>query len=58
MKQTKRCVRCLKKAKIWSGHVLRRGKWVIAGWCSHKCSNAVGFCGQWTKKMGVRHVDT
>ena len=52
MKQTTRCVRCFRKAKFWSGHILRKHKHVLAGWCGKACSQAEGFSGHWTKKMG------
>ncbi len=50
---TTKCVRCFKPAKIWGGHVLRGKEHVIAGWCSARCSEAAGFSGQHTERMGI-----
>lgn len=44
---TEKCVRCLKPARIWSGHVLKDGEKIIAGWCSKRCADAKGFVGLW-----------
>lgn len=52
--QTKYCVYCLKRpAKVWSGHVLRYGKHILAGWC-RRCNrrNKDGFFGQYKWRMG------
>jgi len=50
---TNKCVRCLKPAKFWSGHVLKNNRKIIAGWCSIRCSEAPGFVGLWKKEMGL-----
>lgn len=55
--ETKYCVRCLdKKATIWTGHVIRDGKRIKAGWCSY-CNSSVaayGFVGHYKKRMKCR----
>ena len=33
MSQTSACIVCLKPAEVWSGHVLRGNRKVLAGWC-------------------------
>ena len=50
--RTKNCIRCGKKAKFWSGHVLDGKKIYLAGWCSHRCFNVPGFVGRYIKDMG------
>ena len=55
MKQTTHCVRCFRKAKLWSGHVLNERKHIIAGWCRHACFQE-GFSGHWKKKMGKKRA--
>lgn len=48
---TKHCVQCGEPAKVWSGHVLKRGRKITAGWCDeHSISN--GFVGHYRKWMG------
>lgn len=49
---TKNCVRCLKPAKLWSGHVLDNKRQVTAGWCSESCMDSQGFYGHYIKEMG------
>jgi len=49
---TKNCVRCLKKASLYTGHVLEGKKMITAGWCSMRCLNILGFSGIYTKQMG------
>jgi len=60
MEQTRNCVYCLKNSAIvWSGHVVRKGKKIIAGWCSRICEEkgrASGFSGLYKRKMG-RKID-
>ena len=52
--RTKICVYCLKRpATVWSGHLLRKGKGITAGWCSRCPRLAQGFVGHWRKKMGT-----
>lgn len=51
LNQTKNCIRCFKPAKIWSGHILRNGRQIVAGWCSERCQDAKGFCGQYVSDM-------
>ena len=51
--KTTNCVRCVKKAKLWSGHILIDGEEVTAGWCGMHCLNYQGFKGQYTDKMGL-----
>lgn len=57
MRYTEMCVICMtKKAKTWSGHVLRKGKAVLAGYCN-ECDNNPkyeGFRGHYKKKMDLR----
>jgi hypothetical protein len=55
---TKNCVRCLKPAKFWSGHV-RDGKGTTyAGWCSERCHRIMGFKGLYRKDMGkIQRLD-
>ena len=46
-------MKCFKKAKVWSGHVIdKHGKGIIAGWCSRKCMHTPGFFGHYRKEMG------
>ncbi len=54
MTQTKKCIRCNKKAKIWTGYVLKRNnKNVLAGWCSDRCCNLwYAYHGPFLKKFG------
>ena len=53
--ETRRCVKCFKKAKIWSGHVIdKHGGGIIAGWCSQKCMYTSGFFGHYRKEMGKK----
>lgn len=54
MTQTKKCIRCGKDAKTWTGHVRKRnGTIVLAGWCSKRCSDAWRAChGPFLKKYG------
>lgn len=57
MEQTKHCVYCLRKLAInWSGHVDRKGKSILAGWCGKKhCeykSAKAGFVGLYKWRMG------
>ena len=51
--QTKNCVRCFKKAKVWTGHILDGKKVITAGWCSNRCMNNLGFCGHYKEEMGL-----
>jgi hypothetical protein len=55
MKQTKNCVRCLKPAKMWTGHVrdLETKEEIIAGWCSQRCYKVAGFKGIYIEEMEV-----
>jgi hypothetical protein len=52
--ETKRCIRCLKPAKMWGGHVRnRKGEDVLAGWCSKRCNRAMqGYYGPFLAKFG------
>lgn len=52
MKQTKRCVRCLKaKAVLYYGHI-RKGRTILfAGWCA-RCYRNPAFVGHWRREMG------
>jgi hypothetical protein len=54
MTQTKKCIRCGKEAKIWTGYVQKRNnEQVLAGWCSKACIEACrGLCGPFKKKYG------
>ena len=52
--KTKKCVRCLKPAKFWCGHVLYGKKKVTAGWCSKRCYNVQGFKGIYAHEMGMK----
>jgi len=49
---TNNCVQCGAPAKFWSGHVLRHGKKVIAGWCGNHGIYKDGFVGHYRKWMG------
>jgi len=50
-RQTKYCVRCLeRKATLWTGHVVKKGKLICAGWCA-QCQDVRGFVGHYKKKM-------
>lgn len=63
--RTRNCIKCGRPAIMWSGHVIRinddksmklqRLIWdvITAGWCSKKCMDTIGFCGQYTENMGV-----
>lgn len=59
MTQTKKCIRCGKDARMWTGHVLKNdGKSVCAGWCSKSCINAwTGYCGPFLKKHGEENIN-
>jgi hypothetical protein len=61
MEKTRNCAYCLKKpARIWTGHVVRKGKKVIAGWCGRKCERkgrADGFVGLYRWRMGREEYD-
>jgi len=52
--KTKNCVRCMKPAKFWCGHVLYGKKQVTAGWCSKRCYNVQGFRGIYSHKMDMK----
>lgn len=55
IRQTKRCVCCLKKRAVtWNGHVRKGKETVLAGYCK-RCDSAVayGFSGHWRREMGV-----
>lgn len=55
---TKRCIRCGKEAKMWTGHILDGKKTVIAGWCTNRCLNAYRGCyGKYEESMGKRRDD-
>jgi len=56
MSYTVKCVRCLKPAKVWGGHVIGGKRNPIAGWCSERCLNAGGFSGRWQRGMGESSV--
>lgn len=58
--KTKNCVRCFKLATTWSGHVLRDGKQIMAGWCDD-CKQeddiqkeSEGFVGHYRKEMKTK----
>jgi hypothetical protein len=42
---------------MWSGHVLRNGRQIVAGWCSERCQDAKGFCGQYVEDMDKEFDD-
>ncbi len=50
--QTTACVYCGGPATIWTGHVLRKGEKIMAGWCSETCAKEPGFVGHYKKWMG------
>ncbi|UCG02477.1 MAG: hypothetical protein JSW11_00495 [Candidatus Heimdallarchaeota archaeon] len=55
MTQTKKCIKCGKTARIWSGHVQTKdGRKVLAGWCSEECINSIsdGYFGRFFKIFG------
>jgi hypothetical protein len=56
--QTKRCVRCQKSARLWSGFVAQRdGRPVLAGWCGKTCSRAwFGYHGSYRASFGRERV--
>lgn len=62
-KATEKCIVCLKKAKVFTGHVIdEKGKPIIAGWCSdHEGAPQInmmkrtGCYGAWHKRYGIRN---
>ena len=57
MAYTTKCVRCLKPAKVWGGHVTGGPRsLILAGWCSDRCSDAsnYGFVGRWSRSLGLQ----
>lgn len=56
--QTKQCVRCEKKARLWAGFVEQRdGRPVLAGWCGKRCEYAWRpYHGPYRKRMGKENV--
>jgi hypothetical protein len=57
------CVRCMTKAKLHSGHVVKDGEVVTAGWCSDECADKIaqvvsptgaGCVGQWHPALGLQ----
>jgi hypothetical protein len=59
MTHTKKCIRCGKFAKMWTGHLLKKnGKQVLAGWCSQRCITAwKGYYGPFLKKHGEESTE-
>mgnify|MGYP001484175087 FL=1 len=66
MKETTKCIRCLKKAEIYCGHVTTdRGHTIQAGWCGYcfkghsrylDLAKRQGCYGGWLKRYGVKEV--
>lgn len=60
MKQTKRCIRCLRrKAVTFSGHVLKKGEQggILAGWCTSCYDRHMqGFYGHWRRDMKIEEA--
>lgn len=59
--RTTQCVRCGKKARMFTGHVLtKKREDVIAGWCSNRCHNILytlklkGCYGMHSEAMGLQ----
>ena len=56
--QTKKCIRCSKPAKVWTGFVVDR--WyatVIAGWCGKRCMRAwSSYHGLYATRMGKERM--
>jgi len=59
---TQFCILCFKKVAIYTGHVHKNSKKILAGWCkNHKnlldlseaCKNCIGCYGNWIQKMGL-----
>jgi hypothetical protein len=62
-KQTVNCVRCMKPANTFSGHVIMGREKVHAAWCSDECRKAIsevvspsgmGCMGQWHAGLGLQ----
>lgn len=54
MKQTRRCVRCLKRrATFWIGFIDRGNERLLAGFCRYCDRTEYGFFGHWRREMGV-----
>jgi len=59
--QTKRCIKCLKKATVHGGHVTSKEyKTIIAGWCEEHSDtpspdllNRVGCFGHFDERYGI-----
>ena len=60
IEKTKNCVRCFKPAIRWTGHILKDGERIMAGWCDDcwydgkPTKKAEGFSGHYTRKMGIK----
>ena len=56
--QTKKCVRCGKAAKLWRSHVVnRKGKRILAGWCSDRCRGAwLDYRGLYRAQSGEEQI--
>ena len=58
---TKNCIKCNKKASIFSGHILSGKEIIICGWCEEhsdtKCPNlldGIGCFGGWHQRYGLK----
>lgn len=63
VRETTKCIVCLRPATVFSGHVMRGREAVIAGWCDdHSVVNwtppfymgRIGCCGGWHSAYGCR----
>jgi len=48
------CIRCLKPARQWSGHVICGKKKRAAGWCSFRCQLVKGFFGRFVEAQSIQ----
>lgn len=58
-KYTENCIICNRRAKFYTGHVIRNKEYIIAGFCGNDCLRiadvpAGGFIGYWNKWNGIK----
>jgi hypothetical protein len=56
--KTSRCIHCLNRAKLYTGHVKLGSEFIYAGFCSDDCLGAMvfdshGCAGEWKLEYGI-----